>query len=555
MTKSAFWVMMMTMMNVARLNAQYSVELEPDTAKRKVIAIDYGTRTAELYLHPQTPWKIGSSRIAAQDDFLWSGPYGSYGTSAPHPYLHRYLMLGAHSSREYVKITGVLTQDGSDGTPPWFRVTVPSVDIDWAGYESVAQEEGEDTRKPVCPVTNDMTKRRKLVIRNPLDSGKLRDDPSLLGSNPDMRLTLLSGYADCFRLLKADGSVFNTGAFNIQNIPDWPLELYVDALPNKPPSEFIITLEGPAGPDGARTLDKIRGMSIKVEMITPAGDPVNSPVDSGDGQNEFTYSPTSPGVLTMYLKARVTPSGVANQIKDQCVFTVDMIAGSTLAWGPSNPGGKPTASGDDLLATVTFTGLPANNTAFGSKKAAVYFDTGKQDEENYEVFFNRDAQNSPIPSERNWYHYWVAALGVAGQHTFNGSLPTSQTVVYSATSWTIQIGANANWPSGNPPTGGKYINGFWASNLHEFWHRDHRIHNFSFHGGWTPQPSDDLDGDGICDREPNDPPGHTGGWEAIIGTNPSVPNSTEDGANWAEQQGSYGHGSKDWSAVGSQSKP
>ena len=108
---------------------------------------------------------------------------------------------------------------------------------------------------------------------------------------------------------------------------------------------------------------------LKVELITPAGDPVNAAVQSGDGQNEFTYSTASPGVLTMNLKAKVTPSGVANQIKDQCLFTVDAIAGSTLAWDTANPGGKPTASGDDLLATVTFTGLPANNSDFGAKKA------------------------------------------------------------------------------------------------------------------------------------------------------------------------------------------
>jgi len=114
MTKGAFGVMMIVMMNVARLSgAQYSVELEPDTAKRQVIAIGYGARTAELSLHPEVPWRIGSSRIDAQDDVLWSGPYGSYGTSDPTPCLHRYLMLNAHSSREYVKITGVLTQDGA----------------------------------------------------------------------------------------------------------------------------------------------------------------------------------------------------------------------------------------------------------------------------------------------------------------------------------------------------------------------------------------------------------------------------------------------------------
>ncbi len=155
-----------------------------------------------------------------------------------------------------------------------------------------------------------------------------------------------------------------------------------------------------------------------IEMITPAGDPVNAALQSGDGQNEFTYSSASPGVLTMNLKARVTPSCVANLIKDQCHFTVDPIAGSTLVWDTANPGGKPTVSGDELLATVRFTGLPANNTAFGSKKAAIYFNASKQDEENYEVFFPRDAANHPANSSNvdwpNWMFYWLQTVAPLG---------------------------------------------------------------------------------------------------------------------------------------------
>jgi hypothetical protein len=147
---------------------------------------------------------------------------------------------------------------------------------------------------------------------------------------------------------------------------------------------------------------------LKIEMITPAGDPINSPADSGDGQNEFTFSTANPGILMMNLKARVTPNGIANQIKDRIHFTVDGIGSSMMTWSPTNPAGKPTASGDDLLATVTFTGLPANNFDFGRKKAAVYYDTYKQDEESYEVFFNKTATNHPegIVTDPNWFYYW-----------------------------------------------------------------------------------------------------------------------------------------------------
>jgi len=117
------------------------------------------------------------------------------------------------------------------------------------------------------------------------------------------------------------------------------------------------------------------------------------------------------------------------------------------------------------------------------------------------------------------------------------------------------IGPNASWPNGNQPTGVKFINGFWATNLHENWHRDHRVHNFIHHGGHGPPGHQDIDGDGVCDREIGDPANsHTGGWEAIIGTLPIIPDSTEVGAERAETLGNYIYGHLDWSNPGTNNK-
>jgi hypothetical protein len=161
-------------------------------------------------------------------------------------------------------------------------------------------------------------------------------------------------------------------------------------------------------------------------MITPAGDPVSSPVSSGDGQNEFTFHSGSPGVLTISLKAHVTPSGVADRIKDKVHFTVDGIGNSTLAWDAVNAGGKPTANGDDLVATARFTGLPVHNSDFGKKGAAVYYDNTKSDETEYEVFFPGDANNNPggfIVSDPNWFYYWkeggVCGIPADAEYEFN----------------------------------------------------------------------------------------------------------------------------------------
>ncbi len=164
---------------------------------------------------------------------------------------------------------------------------------------------------------------------------------------------------------------------------------------------------------------------LKVELITPAGDPTNAPVDSGDGQNEFTFSTNSAGVLTMNLKAMVTPTGIANQVASRCHFSVDTIGNSTMTWDAANPNGVPTASNDFLLAKVTFTGLPTNNFAFGAKKAGIYFDSTKQDEEPYEVFFAKWAKNhgGGSTNDPNWFFYWQdgAVCGIDTNCIFDGT--------------------------------------------------------------------------------------------------------------------------------------
>ena len=147
---------------------------------------------------------------------------------------------------------------------------------------------------------------------------------------------------------------------------------------------------------------------VKVELVTPSGDPVSAPSDSGDGQNEFTYSSDSPGVLTMNLKAKVTPAGSALGVKDSCFFRVDFIRNSVMAWDSTSPSGRAAVSDDSLVATVTFTGLPFNNSDFGKKKALVYFGGILCDEKDYEVFFPKEAKNHPTgqADSPNWFYYW-----------------------------------------------------------------------------------------------------------------------------------------------------
>lgn len=147
---------------------------------------------------------------------------------------------------------------------------------------------------------------------------------------------------------------------------------------------------------------------FEIELVTPDGDPVSAPLDSGDGQNEFTYSSDSPGVLTMNLKAKVTPSAATAEIAEACTFRVGSIGVSVQEWARDNPYGQAAVRGDSLVATVTFTGLPEGNSNFGKKSASITFNDIPCDEKAYEVFFPKEAKNHPSgqPDSPNWFYYW-----------------------------------------------------------------------------------------------------------------------------------------------------
>ena len=159
--------------------------------------------------------------------------------------------------------------------------------------------------------------------------------------------------------------------------------------------------------------DTVKVYVVQVELVTPKGDPVAAPKNSGDGQNEFTFNNASPGVLTVNFKAKVTPNTVdLNKVKDKVFFTVANV-GSAPTWDGANPGGKSSVSGTDLVAKASFSGLPANNADFGIKNVELKFDGNVIESPNVEVFFNRDATNHPggQAGSPNWFHYWLEAIG------------------------------------------------------------------------------------------------------------------------------------------------
>lgn len=152
--------------------------------------------------------------------------------------------------------------------------------------------------------------------------------------------------------------------------------------------------------------DNIKITVVKVELVTPHGDPVAAPVSSGRGQNEYTFSAAAAGVLTINFEASVTPnSGDLNQIRDKVIFSVDNV-GSAPVWNAANPGGRASVSGSSLIAEARFNGLPASNNDFGTKSAQLTLDGNLEESVDIEVFYPRDVLNATGGANPNWFHYW-----------------------------------------------------------------------------------------------------------------------------------------------------
>ncbi|MBI5115309.1 hypothetical protein HZA56_02445, partial [Candidatus Poribacteria bacterium] len=137
--------------------------------------------------------------------------------------------------------------------------------------------------------------------------------------------------------------------------------------------------------------------------------------------SEFAYS-TNPAenTLTILLEADLAVS--ANPQDTQYlrwrlfdgITDAEMFSGEgvSLSWSKPDPiGGRLYGSGSPV--TATFTGLPANNSAFGKKRAVLYEYKGsgtptKLDEAYFEVFFYKDGRRHPggPPNSPDWFYYW-----------------------------------------------------------------------------------------------------------------------------------------------------
>jgi len=300
----------------------FTVNLEPDAAKRRAVPISYGTCSAELYLYAPEGWMIGHSSIVAQDSTLWTGP-SEYSVRT-----HLYRMLNANSSREYLVVYGNLTKgEGTDGRSPWFRATVPTVDIDWEGFTSVPDEENEDDRCLFCPVTSDNAKRRRMVIQNP------RDDTSL----KDPILTLVYSMS-ALTVRRADGTAVASGtALDTRlSINHTPLTLYADPVAGK--DGFRIMLKGPS--DGTyEPMDFIWGNSIAADLDVDANR--NGVINEADDDTEESVGGTvGVGGALQPLNLKLLPEDLAS---GTLTLSAESGGARIRIWPNSSTNGTPVA--------------------------------------------------------------------------------------------------------------------------------------------------------------------------------------------------------------------
>ena len=374
-----------------------TVEVSPGARKNKAFPMEEGFALCYLHLRAEAPWRIRYSRIALRDDkTLW------FKASE-----REYRIAGGYAPNEYVVVRGELEKSGGGSGKgaeerPQFQVTVPKVDLQWAAkHGEASKEEKEDSVPAVIMVSESPEDFGTLVVSAPKDDFQLSDP----------RVTLTWAPANAVKVYKGAAEVGSGVSWRMAGSQ---LELSVKAV--RPEADVKFTLKGePDVVSHERAVDYVRAMCAKVEFVTPAGDPVSAPKDAGDGQNEFTFSTANPGVLTMNLKAKVTPAAAAPTIAADCRFEVGAIGTSAMAWAAANPRGKATGNGGFLTATVAFTGLPDRNDAFGKKKAVLLLKGRKLDENDYEVFFPKNATNHPggQAGSPNWFYYWKEG-GVCG---------------------------------------------------------------------------------------------------------------------------------------------
>lgn len=298
MTDTRFFAILAAMTAAAISVSAYDIDLEPDAAKRRTVTVfkSQGPQTASLYLKAPSPWVIAGSAITAQDDSLWSAV-----STTPNTRTHVYQMVNAHSSQQHVSIFGFLTQPGpGPGRNPWFKATVPAVDIDWEAHSGAGHESDEDAWTGLCPVTTDQSRRSKIIVR------PLKDDFGLVSG----WMTLECWPTDGVRFLKEDGATALWHGASV-SYSETPLTLYVDPVPEKA-GPFTVTLKGDMDDAFNRPTDYLTGRAVLLDLDVDADN--NGAINDADDLLEETPGGILATGTVKQVALRLAPAGLTGTL-------------------------------------------------------------------------------------------------------------------------------------------------------------------------------------------------------------------------------------------------
>ena len=210
---------------------------------------------------------------------------------------------------------------GPGGLPP-FRVTVPSVDVDWTGFEAAGDETDEETRFVIVPLnTNKVDDTRHVLLWDPYDDDERNARPTFAHGrrvNPD--ITLDWDAKGTFLLVDSKGAPHSQtieasgGEFKSKSMVG-ALKYTLAPLPTNPVPKlsFRIHAGGQETPDG-KALDNIRGRAVLVDLDVEAdGNPGITDDDEPLEENPGAYACLCTNNLTP-IKLKVAPAGLPGRV-------------------------------------------------------------------------------------------------------------------------------------------------------------------------------------------------------------------------------------------------
>ena len=156
----------------------------------------------------------------------------------------------------------------------------------------------------------------------------------------------------------------------------------------------------------------------KIELSATAG-------TKKSNEEKYSYDSSDTGLLGITMELKNSDGTSLGDISEMISWNMDEVGSSVRSWSLNWEGDSNVGKGN--IVNLTFTGLPKNNSDFGSKEMRIYILDRNDKVIHYEakqiqIFYNATASNSPSKangtSDPNWFTYYKDAAG-SGKYKCN----------------------------------------------------------------------------------------------------------------------------------------